>query len=106
MFFNSYTPNKLSKARRMKDDPIVKNGLAITPADMNNMLRQGQPISAQLHAAFADDSPQSMNDWEIGIEDTRFVDAAEVYEHTMGAKKRVKNFLKNAERMPLEKGGE
>lgn len=106
MFFRSFTPNPTSKARRTEDDPIVQNGLAITPADMNKMLQAGVPISAQMNAHFNDDSPAQANDWTVGIQDMRGVDAAEVFEASMDAKSKIKKFFSSAKREPMEKGGD
>lgn len=106
MFFRSYTPNPTSKARRHQDDPIVKNGLAITPADMNKMLQAGVPISAQMNAHFNDDTPQQAADWSVGIQDMRGVDAAEVFEASMDAKSKIKKFFSSAERKPMQEGGD
>lgn len=105
MFFKSYTPNPTSKARRVEDDPIVRNGLAITPAQMADMVKKGQPISAQLQAAFNDDGPNS-NDWHVGIEDMRFTDASEAWNASQDAKEKIRKYAQTAERLPMSKGGE
>ena len=106
MFFKSYTDNSLSKARRFKDDPVVKNGLAITPVDMNHMLQQGLPIGAQIRSAFADETFTSANDWDIDLSQQRGVDIVDAWEAEQSAKSKIKDFFSKAERSPVEKGGD
>ena len=98
MFFRSYTKNSLSKARRTEDDPIVRNGLALTPADMNKMVMQGIPIGAQINAHFADDDFRAANDFDVPIQDRRGVDVAEVWEHSLDAKKKIRDYFSKAKR--------
>lgn len=60
-------------AHRHEDEPIVRNGLAITPSEMVEMMRQGMPISAQGYS-LKDESITMRNDYEVPLEHTRGFD--------------------------------
>lgn len=105
MFFKSYTPNPVSKAVRTEDDPIVQNGLAVTPAEMNQMLQAGLPISAQINSMFNDDTLVSARDFSVDAIYQRGIDAAEIFEMQQGAKRKIKDAFQHAERQPIQEGG-
>lgn len=60
-------------ALRHDDEPVVRNGLAISPAEMMEMMKKGQPISAQGYS-LKEESITMRNDFEVPLEHTRGFD--------------------------------
>ena len=84
-------------ALRREDEPVVKNGLALTPAAMVEMMNQGMPISAQGYS-IKDESIAQANDFFVPAEYTRGFDMVdgwnfrqEVHEKLRRVRKDVKS---------------
>lgn len=67
----------------------VKDGLAITPAEMNRMVKSGIPITPQNSASFIDG--EASFDRELTLEARRGVDAIDAWEASQTAKKNILN---------------
>lgn len=63
---------------RKEDDPIVQNGLSITPAQMLELTHRGFAISAQNSRMLRDVSSQNVG--EVPLEYTRHFDMADGYQ--------------------------
>lgn len=72
----------------------VKNGLAITPAQVLKMAEAGLPVSAQLQYQTVEGHTGS--DWNLGIEDRRGIDIGQVWQESQSARKRLKAGAKAA----------
>lgn len=66
-------------ARRHDEEPIVQNGLAITPSDMQDMMMRGEAISAQHMQAIKDETPSQRNDFYVPMEHTRGFDMVDAW---------------------------
>lgn len=77
------------QARRKKDEPIVKNGLAITPAAMMEMMQQGMPISAQGYSLKEETLAQS-NDFFVPAEHQRHFDMVDAWNAKLDVQEKVR----------------
>ena len=68
----------VSNVKRIDNDPIVQNGLAVTPAQMLELTHQGFAISAQNARMMADASTPNVG--EVPLEHTRHFDMADAYQ--------------------------
>lgn len=67
----------------------VKDGLAITPAEMNRLTKSGIPITPQNSSSFIDG--EASFDRELTLESMRGVDAIDAWEASQSAKKNILN---------------
>lgn len=91
---------RVATARRTEDDPIVQNGLAITPSEMQEMMARGEAISAQHMQAIKEETPAQRNDFYVPMEHTRgfdMVDAWNVRHEVQGKVRELRNKVKNGE---------
>lgn len=97
-------PTKLKNTVLQDDEPIVQNGLAVTPRDMLNMTLNGIPISpSNLGLQF--DEGYSKLDFEPPLHTQRGVDISDMWEQREDFKGKLKskefksyiNSLENAE---------
>lgn len=63
-----------SVAVRHEQEPVVQNGLALTPSDMQEMMMKGEAISAQHMAMIKDETVAQRNDFTVPLEHTRGFD--------------------------------
>lgn len=61
-------PFRSAFAVRGKYEPVVKNGLAITPSDMVEMMNNGMSISAQAYSMLDKETISQRNDFEVPLE--------------------------------------
>lgn len=106
MFGKSYKPWHPSTAKRVGDDPIVKNGLSISPAEMDELMKKGMPVAAQMNAMFNDDKI-SNNDFDVPLEHMRGIDIAEINNTVLDIREKAKSVVKRVatgEIATIEKG--
>lgn len=92
-------------ARRHEDEPIVKNGLAITPSDMASMMQQGIPISAQAHAIVEAETPAQASDFFVPAEHVKHSDMVDLWNAKLDAMEKVRGVrrkVKSGEIKPME----
>ena len=87
MHFRKTQPTGIKSYVRTDQDAPVKNGLAITPAEMLKMADQGLAISSQSHDLFFDGD--NAKDWTLSIERRRGVDMADVWEAQKAARNKI-----------------
>lgn len=80
-------------ALRHEDEPIVKNGLAITPSEMMEMMQQGQPISAQGYS-IKEETRAMANDYDVPLEHTRHFDMVDAWNTRMMVQQKVRDARK------------
>lgn len=74
--------------KRKEGEEIVQDGLSLTPAQMDDMVRRGVTVSTQsLGAQFFDDSPG--NSFDVPLIYTRGVDMAEAYETSLDSRRKI-----------------
>lgn len=89
------------QARRKKDEPIVKNGLAITPAAMVELMQQGSPISAQAYS-IKQETPSQANDFFVPAEHQRHFDMVDGWNARLDAQEKVRGIKKKIARGEIE----
>lgn len=89
--YNLKKQNKcsVSRPRRQPQDLKVNNGLAITPAKMMEMARQGVPISVQNEQNFYDGDINAS--WSIPPEKLRGIDPADLWQMSITSKQKIRN---------------
>lgn len=75
--------------KRRVGEAVVHNGLAITPSQVLKMAEQGLPVTAQLQYQMVEGHEGS--DWNLGIEERRGIDMAQVWQESKSARKRLKS---------------
>lgn len=91
MIQKSKHPNHVCNCKRTENDPIVQNGLALTPARMLELTQQGFSISAQ-NARFLKDMPMApYSRMDVPFEFRRGVDVlADGYQMQQEIRKKVR----------------
>lgn len=84
----------VSRPRRQADEQVVQNGLALTPAQMDDMVKHNIPIAPQNLGLSYDDGVSSLN-FETPPEYVRGVDIGELWELGQGTNRRFKDALKS-----------
>lgn len=97
MLYKSAYSNHVCNCSRKDSDPIVQNGLSLTPARMLELTRQGFSINAQNSRMLQDVSPAPFRHMDVPIEFTRGFDIADGYMAQQDFRKKVKD-------IKLEKG--
>ena len=80
--------NKFASCKRKVSETAVRNGLAVTPAQVLKLAEAGLPVSAQLQYQMVEGHTGS--DWNIGADERRGVDMAQVWQEQKSARKRLK----------------
>ena len=80
--------NKFASCKRKVSETAVRNGLAVTPSQVLKMAEAGLPVSAQLQYQMVEGHTGS--DWNLGIEERRGIDMAQVWQESKSARKRLK----------------
>lgn len=70
---------RLCKLPPIEEDKLVQNSLAVTPAQMWELQKQGIPISAQSSGLAYDDGEYKV-DWDVPLEHRRGIDPADIWE--------------------------
>lgn len=105
-FTSQYSCNSfphVSNIERVETDPIVQNGLAISPAQMLELSHQGFAISAQNARMLRDVSSASVGD--VPLEYTRHFDMADGYQVMRDVHSRARKAvdgLRNGDILPLD----
>lgn len=82
--------------KRRPDEPVVQNGLAVTPAQMMELTQSGFSISAQnLNALEAADP--SDKDFYVPVQYRRGSDLADVYEAAQEVRRKVKKAVQKVD---------
>lgn len=97
MHFRKTQPTGIKEYVRTDLDAPVKNGLAITPAEMLKMADHGLAISSQSHDLFFDGD--NAKDWTLGIERRRGVDMADVWEAQKASRQKIATAHNNDRQM-------
>lgn len=84
---------RVSTCRLGQFETAVVDGLAVTPADMYRLMRDGTPITPQNNAAMYYDM-QPSNDFEVGAIYRRGVDMADLYQIEQSTKKKMSKAFK------------
>ena len=80
--------NIFASCKRKDSETPVRNGLAVTPSQVLKMSEAGLPVSAQLQYQMVEGHTGS--DWNLGIEERRGIDMAQVWQESKSARKRLK----------------
>lgn len=87
---------------RHENDPVVQNGLAVTPSQMADLASRGIPISTQNAASFTSNDVGRF-DFDVPMEHTRGIDMAEMWQKREDVKSKfreTKRKLKSGELSP------
>lgn len=109
--FSNNRTVRFASCKRHELEQDVVSGLAITPARMQSLTRDGVPINSQANAASYDDGYRTL-EYEPPSELRRGVDMAELWEQGRDIKDRLKKYyhkmrpLDSAVTAAREKGGE
>lgn len=83
----------LNSPKRKVGEPLVRNGLATTPAQMAVLAQKGLPISSDVAGSmFYDGTPNPS--WDVPAENRRGVDAGTLWEMSKDIKTRMRNGMK------------
>lgn len=95
--FKRYALNRVprhSAPKRQEYEPIVQNGLAITPAEMMNLTNRGIPISPQNLGLVYDEGVSEL-DFTPPAEYTRGVEINDLWELRQQTRKKAKTAIDN-----------
>lgn len=92
MFKFRKTQVHVSNIERGEYDPIVQNGLSLTPAAMLRLTREGFSISAQNARSQADVRPDCLSRMEVPLEFRRGFDIADGYQEQQRVRQKVIDF--------------
>lgn len=79
----------LANCKRRKNEEIVQNGLALTPAQILKMAEAGIPASSANNPNLVDGSKE--NNWIVPIEERRGIDMADLWNERQDIKQRFVN---------------
>lgn len=85
--------HSVASAVRASDEPIVQNGLAITPSEMVEMMKRGEPISAQGYS-MKDETISQRNDFFVPLEHTRGFDIVDGWNTRKDVQSKVRRLRK------------
>lgn len=92
MVQKSFKPNYVSTTERVENDPIVQNGLALTPAKMLELTNQGFSISAQNNRFLQAVPAAPFACFDVPLEFRRGVDPlADGYQAQQEVRSKIKN---------------
>lgn len=95
MFQSVTKPIKPKRYTRQDGEEIVQDGLSLTPAQMDEMVRKGVAVSTQsLGVQYYDDSPN--NSYDVPVIYQRGVDMAEAYESSIDSRKKVSHAVRQS----------
>lgn len=87
-----HQPMRYSTPRRAVHEPVVQNGLALTPDKIEYMSRLGQPVTTQtLGAEYYDNTAN--NDYYVPLEHRRGMDIVDVWNAMKDGKTKLRNAL-------------
>lgn len=99
MLGKSSFPVRAMHYRRSEDDEVVQTGLAVTPAQMSEMVSRGIPVSTtNLGNQFYDGRPSS--DFEVDPIYRRGVDIADVFEAQEDSKHKIRQGMRKLKVSP------
>lgn len=101
MFSNQTKNVKLKNCVLTSEEPIVQNGLAVTPSEMLELTNRGVPISPNNLGVIYEEGSSNL-DFEPPLEHQRGIDITDMWEHREDVKskmksKEFKNLLKSVE---------
>lgn len=84
---------KFASPKRMEGESVVQNNLAVTPSQMYEMTKNGQPISTQMlnENLFFDGVPNPS--WDLPMDLRRGVDVVDCWNASKDAKNKAKQGL-------------
>lgn len=99
-------PRKLHTCNihRGENDPIVQNGLSLTPAQMLELTRQGFSISAQNARMLSEVRPDSFARLDVPLEFRRGFDIADGYQAQQEVHRKVRDFVGKADFSAQQEG--
>ena len=87
-----HTTFKYSRCFRKENDPVVRNGQAITPAQMEDFVRRGIPVS-QYNLAAMEVDVTSDKDYAVDPDYLKHSSLVSVYEAKRDSEKKAKRAL-------------
>lgn len=78
------------KTVKSSDEPVVRNGLAYTPADMARLTERGMPVNALAAASMYTDGEMNPS-FDISSDRERHVDVADLWEQHQQIISRARN---------------
>lgn len=89
--FPKQTKNcRLKNCVLTEEEPIVQNGLAVTPAQMMELTNRGVPITPSNLGVIFDEGSSSL-DFEPTMENLRGIDITDMWEHREDVKHKMKS---------------
>lgn len=82
--------------KRQIGEPIVQNGLALTPSDVLRAAEAGTPVSSLMQASNFSDGHTGSN-WDIPLEDRRGIDIGHIYQEQMESRSKMRKAHKLGE---------
>lgn len=101
MFYKSHRPHRGVSCKRSEEEPIVQNGLAVTPSQMQELSLRGVAVSAQ-NAALAINDGAGKYDYHVPLEYTRGFDAADAYCAEQEARAKFRNVRRRLDKGELQ----
>ena len=72
--------HSFAKCHRKQGEPVVQNGLAVTPSQVLQMAERGIAPTAQMNAQMIDGHTGS--DWSVPLEEMRGIDIAQMWQES------------------------
>lgn len=95
--------NNPSVCKRTEFEPVVQNGLAMTPSEMHELMQQGQAISAQNMQSIKEETPRQRNDFFVGLEHTRGFDMVDGWNAQRDVQAKVRTMKQQIDAGTIEK---
>lgn len=89
-YISSVNSRIISRCKRSAGDPIVQNGLAMTPSQMAELAIQGIPVNNQTLAAYYDEGYSHLS-YDMPLDIQRGIDVAQLWEEKQRIGKKVVN---------------
>lgn len=90
MIKRNFRPVRFKNTVHLPDEPIVQNGLAVTPRNMLDMSNNGIPITPN-NLALQYNEGVSKLDFDVPMDYQRGVDICDMWEHREDFKNRMKS---------------
>lgn len=83
-----------SVCRRHDDEPVVQNGLTVTPSEMLDLTRQGMSITS-MNLRLLEAVDPADKDFYVPLQYRRGIDIADISEHSQEVRQKLKKAMKD-----------